>query len=168
MTFGLRRSQPACRPHPASLPVRVPAVEGLLRASFSFTSRLRPALRYLAGAVIGSGWLLSSNRILPMSGTLGRTISSPAGQALQRVQSPARRPHPRPTPLPTAEPTRAFCAIQAGRTNTVPQPPAARPKMASRHRSAFRISGCPAGSFLRKISSASSISFKAASRSRKR
>ena len=37
---------PACRPHPASLPVRVPTVEGLLPASFSFTSRLRLAVRY--------------------------------------------------------------------------------------------------------------------------
>src|SRR5580700_3977012 len=46
MTFGLRCSQPARRPHPASLPVRVPTVETLLRASFSFTSRLRLALRY--------------------------------------------------------------------------------------------------------------------------
>jgi hypothetical protein len=46
MTFGLRCSRPARRPHPASLPVRVPAVEGLLRASFSFTSRLRLAFRY--------------------------------------------------------------------------------------------------------------------------
>ena len=46
MTFGLRCSQPACRPHPASLPVRVPTVEALLPASFSFTSRLRLAVRY--------------------------------------------------------------------------------------------------------------------------
>ena len=46
MTFGLRCSQPARRPHPASLPVRVPTVESLLRASFSFTLRLRLALRY--------------------------------------------------------------------------------------------------------------------------
>ena len=46
MTFGLRCLQPACRPHPASLPVRVPAVESLLRASFRFTSRLRLAFRY--------------------------------------------------------------------------------------------------------------------------
>src|SRR5271156_5212931 len=46
MTLGLRCCQPACRPHPASLPVRVPTVESLLRASFSFTSRLRLAFRY--------------------------------------------------------------------------------------------------------------------------
>src|SRR5712692_3790133 len=46
MTFGLRCSQPACRPHPASLPVRVPTVESLLSASFSFASRLRLAVRY--------------------------------------------------------------------------------------------------------------------------
>ncbi len=46
MTFGLRCSQPARRPHPASLPICVPTVESLLRASFSFTSRLRLAFRY--------------------------------------------------------------------------------------------------------------------------
>jgi hypothetical protein len=46
MTFGLRCYQPACRPHPASLPVRVPTVESLLPASFSFTSRLRLAVHY--------------------------------------------------------------------------------------------------------------------------
>ena len=46
MTFGLRCGSPACRPHPASLPVRVPTVEGLLHAAFSFTSRLRLAFHY--------------------------------------------------------------------------------------------------------------------------
>src|SRR5882762_5475811 len=46
MTFGLRCSEPACRPHPASLPFCVPTVESLLRASFSFTSRLRLAFHY--------------------------------------------------------------------------------------------------------------------------
>src|SRR6267143_6016941 len=45
MTFGLRCSGPACRPHPASLPVRVPTVESLPSASFSFASRLRLAVR---------------------------------------------------------------------------------------------------------------------------
>jgi len=44
--YGLRCSQPAHRSHPASLPVRVPTVESLLRASFSFASRLRFALHY--------------------------------------------------------------------------------------------------------------------------
>src|SRR5258706_7111217 len=44
LTLGLRCCQPACRPHPASLPVRVPTVESLLSASFSFTSRLRLAV----------------------------------------------------------------------------------------------------------------------------
>src|ERR1039458_2422882 len=68
MTFGLCCSQPACRPHPASLPVRVPPVEGLLRASFGCYT-----LRFATVAVIGSGWLLSSNEILPMLGTLGQT-----------------------------------------------------------------------------------------------
>jgi hypothetical protein len=45
-TFGLGCSQPTRRPHPASLPVRVPTVEGSLRASFGFASRLRLALHY--------------------------------------------------------------------------------------------------------------------------
>ncbi len=46
MTFGLRCSEPARRPHPASPPVRVPSADSLLHASFSFTSRLRFAARY--------------------------------------------------------------------------------------------------------------------------
>ena len=46
MTFVLRCSEPACRPHPASLPVRVPSVDSLLHACFSFTTRLRFAARY--------------------------------------------------------------------------------------------------------------------------
>lgn len=46
MIFGLCCSGPACRPRPASLPVRLPTVESLLRASFSFASRLRLAFRY--------------------------------------------------------------------------------------------------------------------------
>ena len=56
MIFGLRCSGAACRPHPASLPVRVPAVESLLSASFSFASRLRLAfsLRLPSSAPIGS------------------------------------------------------------------------------------------------------------------
>ena len=56
MTFGLRCSGPARRPHPASLPVRVPTVEGLPLASFSFASRLRLAvrLRLPSSAPVGS------------------------------------------------------------------------------------------------------------------
>jgi hypothetical protein len=46
MTLGLCCSQPACRPRPASLPIRVPTVESLLSASFGFTSRLRLAVHY--------------------------------------------------------------------------------------------------------------------------
>jgi len=46
MTFGLCCSTPTRRPRSASLPVRIPTVEGLLPASFSFTSRLRLAVRY--------------------------------------------------------------------------------------------------------------------------
>src|SRR5687767_3465470 len=56
MTVGLRCSQPACRPHPASLPIRIPTVESLLSASSSFTSRLRLAvsLRLPSSAPVGS------------------------------------------------------------------------------------------------------------------
>jgi hypothetical protein len=46
MTFGLRCSQPACRPHQASLSVRVPMVESLLPASFSFALRLTTVCRH--------------------------------------------------------------------------------------------------------------------------
>ena len=46
MTLGLRCSQPARRPHPASLPVRVPTVEGLSSAAFGFASRLHLAVNY--------------------------------------------------------------------------------------------------------------------------
>ena len=77
MTFGLRCSQPTCRPRPASLPIRVPTVEGLLRASFGCYT-----LRFATVAVIGSGWLLSSNEILPMLGTLGQR------RALRRTLGP--------------------------------------------------------------------------------
>src|SRR5216683_3311635 len=69
MTFGLRCSEPARRPHPASLPVRVPSVESLPSASFSFRLTARPCGSATV-AVIGSDWLLSSNEILPMLGTL--------------------------------------------------------------------------------------------------
>src|SRR6266567_254174 len=68
MTFGLRCSGPARRPHPASLPVRVPSVESLPSASFSFRLTARPCGSATV-AVIGSDWLLSSNEILPMLGT---------------------------------------------------------------------------------------------------
>jgi len=56
MTLGLRCCQPARRPHPASLPVRVPTVEGLPTASFSFASQLRLAvwLRLPPSAPVGS------------------------------------------------------------------------------------------------------------------
>src|SRR5260370_18878076 len=55
MDFGLRCCQPACRSHPASLPVRIPAVESLLPASFSFTSRLRLALSLRLPPSVPSG-----------------------------------------------------------------------------------------------------------------
>src|SRR5216683_3208311 len=69
MTFGLRCSEPVCRPHPASLPVRVPTVESLPPASFGFPLAVAPCGSATV-AVIGSDWLLSSNKILPMLGTL--------------------------------------------------------------------------------------------------
>src|SRR6266849_4479996 len=68
MTFGLRCSEPVCRPHPASLPVRVPTVESLPPASFGFPLAVAPCGSATV-AVIGSDWLLSSNKILPMLGT---------------------------------------------------------------------------------------------------
>ena len=46
---SLARPSPAGRPHPASLPVRVPMVESLLHASF---------LRFATVALIGPDWLL--------------------------------------------------------------------------------------------------------------
>src|ERR1039458_6799890 len=68
MTFGLRCSGPACRPHPASLPVRVPTVESLPPASFGFPLAVAPC-GLATVAVIGPDWLLSSNKTLPMLGT---------------------------------------------------------------------------------------------------
>src|SRR3954463_8979142 len=74
MTFGLRCSEPARRPHPASLPVRIPTVESLPSASFSFHLAAGPCGSATV-AVIGSDWLLSSNKILPMLGTPCRRLS---------------------------------------------------------------------------------------------
>src|SRR5882757_5690958 len=84
MIFGLRCSGTACRPHPASLPVRVPTVESLPSASFSFASRLRLAVQ-LRLPSIGSDWLLSSNKILPMLGTPRRGSGDPPHQFYARV-----------------------------------------------------------------------------------
>ena len=81
MTFGLRCSEPACRPHPASLPVRVPSVESLPPASFGFPLTARP-YGSATVAVIGPDWLLSSNKILPMLGTLR---AGPPGPALRSI-----------------------------------------------------------------------------------
>jgi hypothetical protein len=44
VTVGFRGSQHTNRPHPASLPVRVPTVVPLLRASFSLASRRPPCV----------------------------------------------------------------------------------------------------------------------------
>src|ERR1017187_5148682 len=108
MTFGLCCSQPACRPHPASLPVRVPPVEGLLRASFGCY-----ALRFATVAVIGSGWLLSSNEILPMLGTLGRTPGPRGGP-----RRPAGAPQDADVVVSAAGPGRG--ASRAGRGSAPP------------------------------------------------
>src|SRR5260370_39183350 len=50
------------------------------------------ALRFATVAVIGSGWLLSSNEILPMLGTLGRTPSSASPDLVDCTSSRARAP----------------------------------------------------------------------------
>ena len=87
MTFGLCCSQPACRPHPASLPVCVPAVESLLRASFSFASRLRLAFRYGCRHLLRRAPFISLD-----SARAGHTGAGyPArGPAFQRVQPPRK------------------------------------------------------------------------------
>src|ERR1039458_2577949 len=79
MTFGLRCSGPACRPHPASLPVRVPTVESLPPASFGFPLAVAPC-GLATVAVIGPDWLLSSNKTLPMLGTPRAEAPWPACQ----------------------------------------------------------------------------------------
>src|ERR1022692_3347071 len=92
MTFGLRCSGPACRPHPASLPVRVPTVESLPPASFGFPLAVAPC-GLATVAVIGPDWLLSSNKTLPMLGT----------------------PRGRPPGRPTSRRTRTSAAVQGDR-----------------------------------------------------
>src|ERR1035438_1841313 len=96
MTFGLRCSGPACRPHPASLPVRVPTVESLPPASFGFPLAVAPC-GLATVAVIGPDWLLSSNKTLPMLGTpRGRPPGRPASRrtrasaAVQGTAPPSR------------------------------------------------------------------------------
>jgi len=70
VTFGLRVSSHACRPHRASLPVRVPAVGLSLQASFARRPRgLRLAVATVA--VTASGHLLSDDEFMPMLGTRG-------------------------------------------------------------------------------------------------
>src|ERR1019366_1947679 len=97
MTFGLRCSGPACRPHPASLPVRVPTVESLPPASFGFPLAVAPC-GLATVAVIGPDWLLSSNKTLPMLGTpRGRPPGRPASRRPRPPRSrglaPPSRPH---------------------------------------------------------------------------
>src|SRR5713226_2443575 len=95
MTFGLRCSQPACRPHPASLPVRVPTVESLLSASFSFASRLRLAVRYSCRHRLRLAPFIQRD-----SAHAGHTGADP----LVRNRPPGRFPRPEnivtPQPLP--------------------------------------------------------------------
>src|ERR1035438_9327709 len=98
MTFGLRCSGPACRPHPASLPVRVPTVESLPPASYGFPLAVAPC-GLATVAVIGPDWLLSSNKTLPMLGT----------------------PRGRPPGRPASRRTRASAAVQGDRP-TKPMP----------------------------------------------
>src|SRR5258706_8488149 len=94
MTFGLHCSEPVCRPHPASLPVRVPTVESLPPASFGFPLAVAPCGSATV-AVIGSDWLLSSNKILPMLGTLRAGRPRPA---VLRLHSQQRRQQLNPVP----------------------------------------------------------------------
>src|ERR1022692_511225 len=103
MTFGLRCSGPACRPHPASLPVRVPTVESLPPASFGFPLAVAPC-GLATVAVIGPDWLLSSNKTLPMLGTpRGRPPGRPdEGVPLVHFFSPGVRATENP-PWNTAE-----------------------------------------------------------------
>src|ERR1022692_4758888 len=111
MTFGLRCSGPACRPHPASLPVRVPTVESLPPASFGFPLAVAPC-GLATVAVIGPDWLLSSNKTLPMLGTpRGRPPGRPASRrtmasaAVQgdRPTKPMAERLPEPSRYPTFE-----------------------------------------------------------------
>src|SRR5260221_9075036 len=92
MTLGLRCSEPARRPHPASLPVRVPSVESLPSASFSFRLTAGPCGSATV-AVIGSDWLLSSNEILPMLGTLRVGPPGPAS-VIRLIPQGHHRVHP--------------------------------------------------------------------------
>ena len=104
MTFGLRCSAPACRSHPASLPVRVPSVEGLPPASFGFASRLRLAvqLRLPSSAPIGSFhpirfcpcWAHAAAASQAASGDW-RFCCADVGQAsaCAGLLAPLRRPH---------------------------------------------------------------------------
>ena len=64
-------------------PASLPPAPGLTASFCSYGRKFAPrffqlprgyALRFTTVAVIGSGWLLSSNKILPMPGTLGRPI----------------------------------------------------------------------------------------------
>src|SRR5260221_9396485 len=87
MTLGLRCSEPARRPLPASLPVRFPSVGSLPSASFRFRLPAGP-WGSATVAVIGSDWLLSSNEILPMRGPLRAGPLDP----LQYFRSPQNRP----------------------------------------------------------------------------
>src|SRR4029077_18030423 len=91
MILGLCCSGPARRPHPASLPVRVPTVEGLPSASFSFASRLRLAvpLRLPSSAPIGS---FHPTRFCPCWAHPARGALAPLIECLERSQWPTRGP----------------------------------------------------------------------------
>src|SRR5712664_2669175 len=86
VTLGLRCCQPACRPHPASLPVRVPTVVSLLSASFGFASRLRLAvsLRLPSSAPIGS---FHPTRFCPCWPTAGCGAGAPPHNGVRRPYS---------------------------------------------------------------------------------
>src|SRR5260370_13042397 len=69
------------------------------------------ALRFATVAVIGSGWLLSSNEILPMLGTLGQApgLPGPLSSGSSRARSAGSVHHYPPTSF--REPRRNCAAL---------------------------------------------------------
>src|ERR1035441_10629772 len=106
MTFGLRCSGPACRPHPASLPVRVPTVEGLPPASFGFPLAVAPCGSATV-AVIGPIGSFHPTRVricytcITLYGIARRQEERQPALLLCRRKRPRRWPAPhRPSSLP--------------------------------------------------------------------
>ena len=73
VTVGFRVFQHAYRPHPASLPVRVPTVVPFATAFFRAQFLAEPALAFATVAVTESGhclWVFFPDLFMPMPGTL--------------------------------------------------------------------------------------------------